>query len=64
MDVADDKFVSALRAANALDVVAAGATIRVPLDKSTVAFERLEQCVDKNERAVEANPFVAPARRL
>jgi hypothetical protein len=63
MDVGDEKFVSGLRAANALDVVAAGATIHVPLDKSTVAFERLEQCVEKNEKALETNPFVAPARR-
>lgn len=63
MDVGDAKFITGLRAANALDVVAAGATIHVPLDKSTIAFERLEQCVEKNERAVETNPFVAPARR-
>lgn len=63
MDLGDAKFVSGLRAANALDVVAAGATIHVPLDKSAIAFERLEQCVAKNERAVETNPFVAPARR-
>ncbi len=63
MDVGDAKFVSGLRAANALDVVAAGATIHVPLDKSSAAFERLEQCVAKNERAVETNPFVVPARR-
>ena len=63
MDVGDAKFVSGLRAANALDVVAAGATIHVPLDGSSAAFERLEQCVAKNEKAVETNPFVAPARR-
>ena len=63
MDMDDAKFVSSLRAANALDVVAAGATIRVPLDKSAAAFERLEQCVAKNEGAVETNPFVVPARR-
>jgi hypothetical protein len=63
MDVSDAKFVSGLRAANALDVVAAGATIHVPLDQSSAAFERLEQCVAKNERAVETNPFVVPARR-
>lgn len=63
MDVGDAKFVSGLRAANALDVVAAGATIHVPLDGSSAAFERLEQCVAKNEGAVETNPFVAPARR-
>ena len=63
MDVKDKKFVAGLRSASALNVVAAGATIRVPLDKSTVAFERLEQCVDKNNTAVETNPFVAPARQ-
>jgi hypothetical protein len=63
MDVKDKKFAAGLRSASALNVVAAGATIRIPLDKSTVAFERLEQCVDKNNRAVETNPFVAPARQ-
>jgi hypothetical protein len=62
-DVKDEKFTSALRSASALNVVGAGATIRVPLDKSTAAFDRLDQCVTKNERAVETNPFVAPARR-
>jgi hypothetical protein len=63
MDVKDQKFTSALRSASALNVVAAGATIRIPLDKSTAAFDRLEQCVAKNEKAVETNPFVAPARQ-
>ena len=63
MDLKDKKFTSGLRAANALNVVAAGATIRVPLDKSTVAFDRLEQCVEKNNRGAETNPFVAPARQ-
>ncbi|MGH6736897.1 MAG: hypothetical protein ACRECX_12610 [Methyloceanibacter sp.] len=62
-EIGDDKFASGLRAASALDVVAAGATIRVPLDKSGAALDRLEECVAKNERAVETNPFVAPARR-
>ncbi len=51
------------RRKSALNVVGAGATIRVPLDKSADAFDRLDQCVTKNERAVETNPFVAPARR-
>ena len=60
MDLADPKFISALRAAGSLDVAAAGATIRVPLDNSTAAFARLEQCVDKNERAVATNPFCGP----
>ena len=61
--VKDEKFTDALRSASALNVVGAGATIRIPLDKSTAAFDRLDQCVTKNERAVETNPFVAPARR-
>lgn len=61
--IKDEKFVAALRSASVLNVVGAGATIRVPLDKSRDAFERLDQCVTKNERAVETNPFVAPARR-
>ena len=63
MDVKDKKFTAGLRSASALNVVAAGATIRIPLDKSTEAFDRLDQCVAKNEKAVETNPFVAPARQ-
>jgi hypothetical protein len=63
MDVKDKKFADGLRSANALNVVAAGATIRVPLDQSTAAFERLDQCVEKNSKAVETNPFVVPTRR-
>ena len=54
---------TALRTASALDVIGAGATIHVPLDKSREAFDRLEQCVEKNDKAVETNPFVAPARQ-
>jgi hypothetical protein len=63
MAVTDQKFEAALRNASALNVVAAGATIRVPLDKSRLAFDRLDQCVDKNDVAVATNPFVAPARQ-
>jgi hypothetical protein len=63
MDIKDKTFESGLRNASALNVVAAGATIVVPLDKSTVAFERLDQCVEKNDKSVETNPFVAPARQ-
>ena len=63
MDVRDEKFVAGLRNANALNVVAAGATIRVPLDKSMAAFDRLKQCVEKNDKAVQTNPFVVPARQ-
>jgi hypothetical protein len=61
--VVDKKFNSGLRGSNALNIVAAGATIRVPLDKSRVALDRLKQCVAKNNRAIETNPFVAPARQ-
>ena len=63
MEVKDTKFVAGLCNANVLNVVAAGATIRVPLDKSTAAFERLDKCVEKNNKAVETNPFVVPARQ-
>jgi hypothetical protein len=63
MEVDDAKFERSLKSANVLNVVAAGATIRVPLDSSTAALDRLDGCVEKNERAVQTNPFVVPARR-
>jgi len=63
IDVNDKKFASGLRTANALNVVAAGATIRVALDSSRVALDRLEACVAKNSRAIETNPFVEPPRK-
>lgn len=63
MDVKDNRFEAGLRSANMLNVVAAGATINVPLDKSTAAFDRLAECVEKNDKSVRTNPFVAPARR-
>jgi len=44
-------------------VEGAGATIRIPLDQSRAALDRLEQCLMKNSRAVETNPFVAPTRQ-
>jgi hypothetical protein len=62
MDIEDEKFESGLRAVSALNVVAAGATIRVPLDKSMVAFDRLKQCVQKNNTSAKTNPFEAPSR--
>jgi hypothetical protein len=63
MDVNDNKFEAGLRSAKALNVVAAAATIRVPLDKSADAFDRLAECVEKNDKSVQTNPFVAPARQ-
>ena len=62
-EIKDEKFAAELRSASALDVAGAGATIRVPLDKSEVALDRLEKCVEKNNRTVQTNPFVAPARQ-
>jgi hypothetical protein len=59
----DKRFVAGLRAANVLIVEGAGSTIRLPLDQSLVALERLDNCVSKNSRAVETNPFVAPPRQ-
>ena len=63
IDIKDKKFTTGLRSASALNVVGAGATIKVPLDKSTAAFDRLDECVEKNSKAVQTNPFVAPARQ-
>jgi hypothetical protein len=61
MTIDDKKFESALRDAGALNIIAAGATIRVPLDKSTVAFDELAQCVEKNATTVAANVFCGSA---
>jgi len=61
--LSDKKFIEGLRAANAFVVEGAGATIRIPLDQSRAALERLEKCLTKNSRAVETNPFVAPTRQ-
>ncbi len=63
LDVEDEKFNAGLRNASALNVVGAGSTIRVPLDQSRVALDRLESCFEKNNRSVETNPFVAPVRQ-
>jgi hypothetical protein len=62
-EIKDEKFAAELRSASVLNVTTAGATIRVPLDKSEVALDRLEKCVEKNKRTDQNNPFVAPARR-
>jgi hypothetical protein len=60
----DRQFNGKLRSATVLEVRAEGATLRVPLDRSSAAFERLETCFEKNSReGVETNPFVAPDRK-
>jgi hypothetical protein len=62
--LADRSFNEALRLANFLDVQGEGETLRVPLDKSTAALDRLELCFEKNGRvSAETNPFVAPNRK-
>jgi hypothetical protein len=61
--ISDKKFKEGLRAASVVVVEGAGATIRIPLDQSRAALNRLEQCLIKNSRAVETNPFVAPTRQ-
>jgi hypothetical protein len=61
---ADGALNERLKTANVLEVKGEGATLRVPLDKSAIAFERLERCFAKNSRAgTETNPFVAPSRK-
>ena len=61
---ADRSFNENLRKAHVLEVRGEGDTIRVPLDGSTLALDRLEACFEKNGReGRETNPFVAPSRR-
>jgi hypothetical protein len=61
--LADKSFHATLRAASNLEVRGEGATLRVPLDKSALALERLEICFEKNIReGPETNPFVTPSR--
>jgi hypothetical protein len=61
---ADRSFNDNLRKANFLEVRGEGSTIRVPLEGSTMALDRLEACFEKNGReGRETNPFVAPSRR-
>ena len=62
--LADNPFNRKLRAANVLEVRGEGATLRVPLDGSRAALERLDVCYEKNSReSAETNPFVAPSRK-
>ena len=62
--LADRSFNGKLRSATVLEVRGDGATLRVPLDGSSAAFERLETCFEKNRlEGAETNPFVAPDRK-
>jgi len=64
IDLADEAFNRRLRYAGVLEVRGEGATLRVPLDGSTVALRRLEACFNRNSQAgIETNPFVAHSRK-
>ena len=53
-----------LRTANVLEVRGEGATLRVPLDKSAIAFDRLDRVLKGiSGKSPETNPFVAPTRK-
>jgi Extensin-like protein C-terminus len=58
----DSGLISNLRKADVLQVRGEGATLRVPLDDSAAALDRLETCFGKRE-TVETNPFVAPGKK-
>ena len=59
--LADPRLNSKLRSVNLLEVHGDGATLRVPLDGSSMAFERLDECFNKREPS-ETNPFVRHKR--
>jgi hypothetical protein len=69
----DTRLNSKLSSVRSLDVRGEGATVRVPLDGSSAAFERLETCFNTHEasdtnpfagrKALETNPFAAPGRK-
>jgi hypothetical protein len=61
--LADRSLIEKLRTSNMLEIRGEGATLRVPLDQSAAALERLEKCFDRNREGPETNPFVAPSRR-
>jgi hypothetical protein len=62
--LADRPLNERVRAANILEVKGEGATLKVPLNGSTAALERMEACFEKNSRAgAESNPFVASSRK-
>jgi hypothetical protein len=71
--LADDRLNSRLRSVSNFQVHAEGATLRVPLDGSSTAFERLDECFNRSPApqtnpfakrdASERNPFVPPGRK-
>jgi len=53
--LADNRLNSRLRSVNNLQLHTDGGTLRVPLDSSSTAFERLEECFNSRE-APKTNP--------
>ena len=46
--ISDKKFKEGIRAANVFMVEGAGSTIRIPLDQTRAALDRLDNCLTKN----------------
>jgi hypothetical protein len=64
IDIGDRSLSDALKVGTSLEVQGEGATIRVPLDGSAAAFDRLTMCFNKNSHTgTETNPFVAPSQK-
>jgi hypothetical protein len=56
--LADNRLNSKLRSGTSLQVHAQDATLRVPLDSSSIAFERLEECFNSREARLRQIPRV------
>jgi hypothetical protein len=62
--LADRALNKSLSTADVLEVRGEGATLRVPLDRSTAARARLDACLARNNQVVvDTNPFVSPSNR-
>ena len=62
--LADRSLNKSLSTADVLEVRGEGATLRVPLDRSTAALSRLDACLNRNNQAViDTNPFVSSSNR-
>lgn len=60
VELTNARFNKAVKNVNRLEIRGAGATLTIPLDKSSAALARLEHCYATNRKASETNPFIAP----